>query len=187
MIVEKTEIPELLIIKPKVWEDDRGYFFEGFNEKAFEESTGLAFEVKQLNFSRSTKNVLRGFHYQNQPSGQAKLICCLDGEILDVAVDIRKGSPTYGQSVSVVLKGSEKTRFFIPVGFAHAFLVLSENAEIMYAVDNHYSPAHDAGVFFDDPMLNIDWGTPKDHFVLSTKDKNLPPLKDANNNFIYHG
>jgi dTDP-4-dehydrorhamnose 3,5-epimerase len=176
----------LFHIQPKLWEDDRGYFYEGYSESILKEEAGINFEIKQLNFSRSTQYVLRGLHFQDVPQAQSKLICCLDGEILDIAVDIRKGSPTYGQYEKVVLSGKLKNRFFVPKGFAHGFMVLSETAEIMYAVDNQYSKEHDGGIYFNDPALNIDWGTDIDRMLLSEKDKNLPLLKNSQNQFQYH-
>ncbi len=176
----------LFHIQPQLWEDERGYFYEGYSESILMAEAGIDFEIKQLNFSRSTRYVLRGLHFQDLPKAQSKLICCLDGEILDVVVDLRKGSPTYGHHEKVVLSGQLKNRFFVPKGFAHGFMVMSETAEIMYAVDNQYSKEHDGGIYFNDPALKIDWEIDILQAVLSEKDKNLPLLKNSQNQFQYH-
>lgn len=187
MKIEQTNISGPLLISPKIWEDDRGYFYEGFNEASLLEHAGISFKIKQLNFSKSSKNVLRGLHFQTPPKQQSKLICCLDGEILDVAVDIRYDSPTFGKAVSFVLSGKSKQRFYIPAGFAHGFLVLSDTAEIMYAVDENYSPAHDTGIYYNDPSIGIEWGVAHDKLILSSKDQNLPLLQATDHKFPYYG
>jgi dTDP-4-dehydrorhamnose 3,5-epimerase len=186
MQITAGEMNGIFHIQPKLWDDDRGYFYEGYSESILKNEVGIDFEIKQLNFSRSTRYVLRGLHFQDVPAAQSKLICCLDGEILDVVVDVRKGSPTYGQHEKVVLSGKLKNRFFVPKGFAHGFMVLSETAEIMYAVNNQYSKEHDGGIYFNDPSLKIDWEVDIDKTLLSEKDKNLPLLINSQNQFQYH-
>lgn len=186
MKVTKSEIPGLLTIEPSVFEDHRGYFYEGFNNEKLREALGKDFQIKQLNFSKSLKGVLRGLHFQHPPFDQSKFISCNAGEILDVVVDMRKDSPTYGQHDKVVLSGANKKRFYVPSGFAHGFLVLSETAEIMYAVDQNYSAAHDAGIIFSDPSLAIDWGVDLSALIISDKDKKLPTLASVDNQFKYH-
>ncbi len=187
MNVIECSIPGILIFEPRVFDDPRGFFYEGFNQEKVEDLTGIDFQIKQLNFSRSTKNVLRGLHFQKNPKAQSKFISCIQGEILDVVVDIRKNSPTYGQSEKILLTNENFRRFYVPAGFAHGFLVVSESAEIMYAVDETYSAEHDSGIYFNDPDLNIDWGVSQDQLILSEKDKKLPLLKEADINFTYHG
>jgi dTDP-4-dehydrorhamnose 3,5-epimerase len=186
MKVEQNTISGLLTLEPSVFEDHRGYFYEGFNSLLIKEALGHDFIVKQLNFSKSSKGVLRGLHFQHPPYEQAKLISCNSGEILDIVVDMRSGSPTFGKHEKVVLSGKNKKRFYVPSGFAHGFLVLSDSAEIMYAVNQNYSAAHDAGIMFNDPALEIDWGVESDKLIISDKDKNLPTLADVDNQFKYH-
>lgn len=178
----KTNISDVVIIEPTVFVDNRGYFLESFNKKAFEENISLVNFV-QDNESKSSKGVLRGLHFQKPPFTQAKLIRCIEGEVLDVAVDIRKGSPTYGKHVSVELSGENKRQLFVPRGFAHGFSVLSETAIFAYKVDNTYAPEHDAGIMYDDKDLNINWGLDKSEVKLSDKDKNLALFSDFDSPF----
>ena len=180
----KTEISEVIIIEPTVFGDDRGYFLESYNKKAFEENIGSVNFV-QDNESKSSKGVLRGLHFQKPPFAQAKLVRCIEGSVLDVAVDLRKGSPTYGKHVTVKLSGENKRQLFVPRGFAHGFAVLSETAIFAYKVDNTYAPEHDAGIKYDDKELNIDWGITEEEIQLSEKDKNLSFFKDLDSPFKF--
>lgn len=177
-----TTIPGVVIIEPKVFGDSRGYFFESFNQDEFFRNVG-EYHFVQDNESRSSRGVLRGLHFQKPPYTQAKLVRCIEGEVLDVAVDIRKESPTFGQHVSVLLSGENKRQLFIPRGFAHGFVVLSEYATFAYKVDNIYAPSHDSGILYNDPALNIDWQIDDSLLLLSEKDKNLKPLSDTDNPF----
>jgi len=168
-----TPIEGLVIIEPTVFEDDRGYFSESYNKKKFEEAIGKISFV-QDNESKSSRGVLRGLHFQKPPYAQAKLVRCIEGKVLDVAVDIREGSETFGQHVTIELTGENKKQVFIPRGFAHGFLVLSESAIFAYKVDNSYSPTHDAGIRWDDSLLNIQWGVSESEVLVSEKDAKLP-------------
>jgi len=168
-----TPIEGLVIIEPTLFGDDRGYFSESYNKKKFEKAIGKISFV-QDNESKSSKGVLRGLHFQKPPYAQAKLVRCIEGKVLDVAVDIRDGSETYGQYVSVELTGENKKQVFIPRGFAHGFLVLSESAIFAYKVDNSYAPTHDAGIRWDDSLLNIQWGVSESDVLVSEKDAKLP-------------
>lgn len=174
----KTEIEGLVIIEPKVFGDPRGYFFESFNQKSFEENIGEV-NFLQDNESRSSYGVLRGLHFQRPPYDQAKLVRCIEGKVLDVAVDLRKGSRTYGKHISVELSDENKRQFFVPRGFAHGFIVLSKSAIFSYKVDNWYSPEHDAGIAWDDTELGIDWHINYEDILLSAKDKKLKPLSET--------
>ncbi|MBE0448481.1 MAG: dTDP-4-dehydrorhamnose 3,5-epimerase [Actinobacteria bacterium] len=176
------EIPEVLLIEPKVFIDDRGFFMESYSKRDFED-LGLPQEFIQDNHSKSAKGVLRGLHYQKDPMSQGKLVRCIRGLILDVAVDIRKGSPTYGRSISVILSEENKKLLWVPRGFAHGFITLEDDTEVIYKVDNPYSPEHDRGIAWNDPVIGIDW--PLDSPSLSAKDTNQPLLKEADNNFSY--
>ena len=169
----KTKISDVVIIEPRVFRDTRGYFLESYNQKKFEEFFGKILFV-QDNESKSSKGVLRGLHFQKPPFDQAKLVRCIEGEILDVAVDIRKNSKTYGEYVSVLLSDENKRQLFISKGFAHGFLVLSNSATIAYKVDNIYSQAHDAGLRWNDKDLNIQWGVEDSVVKVSEKDAKLP-------------
>lgn len=180
----KTEISGLLIFEPKVFEDSRGYFFEAYNEQSFT-NDGVNTRFVQDNQSSSSYGVIRGLHYQLPPHAQSKLVRVLSGAILDVAVDIRKGSPTFGKSFSIELSAANKKQLFIPRGFAHGFSVLSEHAEVFYKCDSFYNKAADAGIRFDDPELNIDWRVPQDKTVISEKDIALPAFSDAVNSFVF--
>ena len=173
-----TPFPGLFLIEPKVFGDHRGYFFESFQQNEFDEKIDKTVFV-QDNESKSAKGVLRGLHFQKPPFTQAKLVRCITGKILDVVVDLRKGSPTYKQSYSIELNDSNKLQLFIPRGFAHGFVVLSEEAIFSYKVDNLYAPAHDAGIRFNDPELMIDWQLPDAELKLSEKDRVLPLLSET--------
>ncbi len=173
----KTDIGGLVIIEPKVFGDSRGYFFESFNQRQFEENIGPVNFV-QDNESRSSYGVLRGLHFQRPPFNQAKLVRCIEGDVLDVAVDLRKDSPTFGKHVSVVLSDENKRQFFVPRGFAHGFVVLSKSAIFSYKVDNWYAPEHDSGVAWNDPALAINWNISEESVLLSAKDKELKPLAE---------
>ena len=176
-------IPGIQVIQPKVFPDDRGFFLEVFKTSDFREF-GIDEMPVQINHSKSSQNVLRGLHYQLNPMAQGKLVRVLSGEILDVAVDIRKGSPTYGSWAGEKLSSENRKMLFIPAGFAHGFLVLSETAEIEYCVfGGVYSPEHDRGILWNDPDISIDW--PVKEPILSAKDSALPVLKDADNNFRF--
>ncbi|QRG80661.1 dTDP-4-dehydrorhamnose 3,5-epimerase [Citrobacter sp. R56] len=158
MNVIKTDIPDVLIFEPKVFGDDRGFFFESFSQKVFEEAVGRKVEFVQDNHSKSSKGVLRGLHYQLEPHAQGKLVRCVVGEVFDVAVDIRKSSPTFGKWVGVNLSAENKRQLWIPEGFAHGFLVLSEIAEFVYKTTNYYHPQSDRGLMWNDPDIGIEWG-----------------------------
>lgn len=168
-----TGIPDLVLFEPKVWEDDRGYFFEAYNAQTFAEA-GITEAFVQDNQARSTLGVLRGLHYQVAPFAQAKLVRVLEGEVLDVAVDLRPDSPTYGKHFSVLLSAKNKKQLYVPRGFAHGYVVLSETAEFFYKCDNFYSKAHEGGVIFNDPQLGIDWQIGEAEAILSEKDRVLP-------------
>ena len=178
----KTEIPEVIIIEPTLFEDDRGYFLESYNKKTFEENIGSVNFV-QDNESKSLKGVLRGLHFQKPPFTQAKLVRCIEGEVLDVAVDIRKSSPTFGQHVAEELTAQNKHQLFVPHGFAHGFIVLSDSATFAYKVDNYYAPEHDRGIDFNDTQLKIDWQLSSEELQLSDKDKIQPSLANAKDLF----
>jgi len=181
----KQSIPDVLLIKPKVFGDDRGYFMETFRQDKFEQAVGHAVHFIQDNESKSIKGVLRGLHFQKPPHAQSKLVRVIEGSVLDVAVDIRQGSPTFGQHVAVELSAENKHQLFIPRGFAHAFVVLSESAIFAYKVDNYYAPECDAGLAYDDSDLNIDWKLPKETLLLSDKDKQQPILANLNSGFTF--
>tara|TARA_B100000780_G_C21055281_1_gene423940 strand:- start:615 stop:1169 length:555 start_codon:yes stop_codon:yes gene_type:complete len=180
----KTPILDVYIIEPSVFGDHRGYFLESFNLEKFEENV-CSIKFVQDNESKSTKGVLRGLHFQKPPFQQAKLVRCIKGKVMDVAVDIRKGSPTYGKHVVVELSGENKRQLFIPRGFAHGFLVLSESAIFAYKVDNTYAPEYDAGIRYDDKELNIDWGLTDVKVQLSEKDENSLFFKDLDSPFKF--
>ncbi|EOT1279505.1 dTDP-4-dehydrorhamnose 3,5-epimerase [Escherichia coli] len=169
MNVIKTEIPDVLIFEPKVFGDERGFFMESFNQKVFEEAVGRKVEFVQDNHSKSSKGVLRGLHYQLEPYAQGKLVRCVVGEVFDVAVDIRKSSPTFGKWVGVNLSVENKRQLWIPEGFAHGFLVLSEIAEFVYKTTNYYHPESEGCIKWDDSFLMIDW--PNKPIAISEKDK----------------
>ena len=182
MEVIKTNIEGVIIIEPRIFKDDRGYFFESFSQREFEEKVCKTTFV-QDNESKSSYGVLRGLHFQKPPFAQSKLVRVIKGAVLDVAVDIRKGSPTFGQYVSVELTGDNHRQFFIPRGFAHGFSVLSEEVIFQYKCDNFYSPQSEAAIAWNDPDLNIDWRIPIEEVVLSEKDSKHPKLKDLQSVF----
>ena len=169
-------ITDVVLIEPTVHGDNRGYFIETFRQDLFEEAVGYQINFIQDNESKSTKWVLRGLHYQLPPYTQAKLVRVIEGSVLDVAVDIRKSSPTFGQHVAVELTAENKHQLFVPHGFAHGFLVLSDSAIFAYKVDNYYAPEHDRGIAFDDAKLGIDWRLTIEALQLSDKDKTHPDL-----------
>ena len=178
----KTHISDLYIIEPSVFGDNRGYFLESFNLEKFEENV-CPIKFVQDNESRSSKGVLRGLHFQKPPFSQAKLVRCIEGRVMDVAVDIRKGSPTYGKHVAIELTGENKRQLFVPRGFAHGFSVLSDTAVFAYKVDNRYAPESDSGIRYDDKELNIDWGLKGSEILVSAKDSELPFLSEFESPF----
>ena len=175
MKIHKTNIEGVLIIEPRVFGDERGYFFESYSQRKFEEKVCQTSFV-QDNESKSKYGVVRGLHFQRAPYEQAKLVRVIAGRVLDVAVDIREGSPTYGQYVSTELSGENKRQLFIPRGFAHGFAVLSEEVIFQYKCDNYYAPLYEGAIRWDDPKLAIDWMLPREDIILSEKDKNNPLL-----------
>ena len=176
----KSKISNVVLIEPRLFPDDRGYFFESFKESEFA-SNGITTKFVQDNFSHSVKGVLRGLHYQKNPKVQAKLVTVLRGEIFDVAIDIRKNSSTYGKWVGEVLSQKNHKSLYIPEGFAHGFCVVSETADVLYKVNNEYSPEHGAGIKWNDSEINISW--PTNTPIISQKDSKLLPLNDVNDNF----
>lgn len=178
---EKTELPEVILVKPKVFGDSRGAFMELYKTSDF--MPHIPERFVQMNFSRSAKGVLRGLHFQKNPVAQGKLVKCMRGKILDVAVDIRKGSPRFGKWIGRVLDDENHHMLYIPPGFGHGFCVYSDMAEVMYQVTNEFSLAHDRGFRFDDPAVNVDWGISSP--VISDKDRSAPLLKNADNDFVY--
>ena len=189
MNILKTEIDGILIIEPRLFRDARGYFFESFSEREFEEKVapilGHSVHFCQDNESMSSYGVMRGLHFQRPPYTQSKLVRCVKGRVLDVAVDIRKGSPTYGKHVDVELTEDNHRQFFIPKGFAHGFAVLSETAVFQYKCDNFYHPEADGGISILDDSLGIDWRIPTEHANLSEKDTKHPLLKDFDSPFTF--
>lgn len=179
MTILPTKLEGCFIIEPKIFHDERGYFMESFNEARFEQETGQKVHFVQDNQSYSSKGVLRGLHYQTGEHAQAKLVRVLNGEVLDVAVDVRPGSKTYGEYVAVVLSGENQRQFFVPRGFAHGFLVLSEKATFFYKCDNYYNKESEGGIIYNDPVLNINWELPEAQLIISDKDKVLPALKNS--------
>lgn len=183
MNVIETPIKGLLIIEPRVFNDDRGYFFESYNANTFKEATGLDIDFVQDNQARSTQNVLRGLHYQNAPHAQTKLIRAIEGAIWDVVVDLRKDSETYGRWYGLELSAENKRQFLIPKGFAHGYSVLTETAEVFYKCDDFYSQKDEGGLYYNDPELQIDWKIDLDAAIVSEKDKVQPKLKENNSRF----
>ncbi|MCW3125079.1 MAG: rfbC [Bacteroidetes bacterium] len=179
-----TEFPGLKIFDPAVFSDSRGYFVETFNENTFK-NAGIDVRFVQDNESKSQYGVVRGLHYQQDPYAQAKLVRVISGEVLDVVVDIRKGSPTYGKAYEIVLSGENKRQLFIPRGFAHGFSVLQNDTVFSYKCDNFYNKESEGGILLSDPALAIDWRIPADKMLVSDKDKNNPLMKDCLNNFEY--
>ena len=180
-IFKKLSIPEVILIEPKIFSDKRGFFFENFKEKDFL-LNGIT-KMIQDNISHSTFGVIRGLHYQKNPKGQAKLVTTITGKIFDVAVDIRKNSPTYGKWVGEILSSENHRSLYIPEGFAHGFSVLSKEADVFYKVSNEYSQENERGIKWDDPTINISWAIEQP--IISEKDNLLPLLKNIDNNFIY--
>ena len=174
-----TELEGCYCIEPEIFVDHRGYFMESFNEKTFQEKTGMPIHFVQDNQSFSSKGVLRGLHYQTGEHAQSKLIRVLSGEILDVAVDIRPDSKTYGQQITIILSAENQKQFFVPKGFAHGFLVLSETATIFYKCDNFYNKESEGGIIYNDPTLNIDWQFPEADLIISEKDTVQPTLENS--------
>lgn len=184
MKTKETKIKDLFIIEPQVFEDDRGYFFESYNKIKLAEYR-ICIDFVQDNQSKSSYGVIRGLHYQLDPKAQTKLVRVLKGTIYDVAVDIRKNSPTYGQWFGLELSAENRKQLLIPQGFAHGFSVLSETATVLYKCDEYYAPQMDAGIIYNDAELGIDWQVPPDKVILSEKDAKLPSFKDAKNNFLF--
>jgi dTDP-4-dehydrorhamnose 3,5-epimerase len=179
---EETFIKDLVVLTPDVFEDARGYFFEGYNKNKFS-ALGIDIDFVQDNQSFSQRGTLRGLHYQNPPYAQTKLVRVLQGEIMDVAVDLRKDSPTYGQHFGIKLTAENKKQLLVPQGFAHGFSVLSETAVVLYKCDQFYNKASEGGIRFDDPTLNIDWGMDLKDAIVSEKDLILPGIVDCNSGF----
>ena len=182
IVFEHLAIPEVILIRPQVFEDARGFFLETYKASVYQEA-GITDSFVQDNHSRSSSGILRGLHYQKDPKAQAKLVSVAYGKVLDVAVDIRIGSPTYGQWVSAILSDENHHQLYVPVGFAHGFYVLSDVADLVYKVSEEYSKAHDRGIAWDDPEIAISWGTEAP--LLSSKDRAQPTLAEADNNFVY--
>ena len=178
---KKLSIPEIILIEPKIYSDNRGFFFESFKESDFI-SNGIT-KFIQENFSHSIKGVIRGLHYQNNPKSQAKLVTVLNGEIFDVAVDIRKKSPTYGKWIHEILSKENHKSLYIPEGFAHGFCVLSDEADVVYKVSKEYSPKDEKGIIWNDPTIDIQW--PINKPIISLKDSKLPLLEKSDNNFTF--
>lgn len=185
MTFTRTAIPDVVIIEPKVHGDSRGYFVETFVSNKLEEFLGYQINFCQDNESKSSKGVLRGLHYQLPPHAQTKLVRVISGRVLDVAVDIRKNSPTFGKYVAVELSGENKKQLLIPRGFAHGFVVLEDDTVFAYKVDNYYSPECDRGIAFDDKNLNIDWILNHNELNLSAKDTKQPKLNETNDLFEF--
>lgn len=179
MIFTETNLKDCYLIEPRIFTDERGYFMESFNEQTFQNQTGIAVHFVQDNQSKSIKGVLRGLHYQTGIYSQAKLVRVLEGEVYDVVVDIRPGSATYGQQYGVILSAENQKQLFVPKGFAHGFLVTSETATFFYKCDEFYNKESEAGIFFNDPSLNIDWQFPTSELIISEKDKVQPLFKNA--------
>ena len=184
MEITKTDIPNLLVITPKVFEDSRGYFFESYNSDIFEKF-GLGQEWIQDNQSKSSYGVIRGLHYQLAPFSQSKLFRVISGRILDVALDIRRGSPTFGKHFTIELSDENKKQLLIPKGFAHGFSVLSDTAIVLYKCDALYKHEEERGILFNDPILGIDWQIPDNDAIVSAKDKIHPAFENSDMNFVY--
>lgn len=185
MQIERTDFPGLLVITPKIFGDQRGYFYESFNARVFEAETGIRTDFVQDNQSLSTYGVLRGLHYQRLPFTQTKLVRVISGSVLDVVVDLRRGSPTFGRSFSIELSGENHRQLYIPKGFAHGFVTLSQTAIFVYKCEGYYHSASDAGVLYSDPELAIDWQLPASDLIISSKDAIHPPFHLASYDFEY--
>ncbi|HEY0678677.1 MAG TPA: dTDP-4-dehydrorhamnose 3,5-epimerase [Chitinophagaceae bacterium] len=181
-----TGFPGLFVFEPKVFEDSRGFFYESYNTQTFLQQ-GINIRFVQDNQSKSSYGVIRGLHFQNPPHAQAKLVRAIAGKILDVAVDIRNGSPTFGKVFAIELSGENKKQLFIPAGFAHGFSVLSEVAEVMYKCDNYYHKESEGGILYNDASLNIDWKIPLDKAIVSEKDLKNGTLAEQTSKFIFEG
>ena len=179
MIFTPSLLKGCFIIEPKVLKDERGYFMESYNQKTFQDKTGISTAFVQDNQSYSTKGVLRGLHYQTGKYAQAKLVRVIQGEVLDVAVDIRPNSPTFGKYEAVLLTAENQKQFYIPRGFAHGFLVLSESATFFYKCDNFYNRESEGGIIYSDPAIGIDWQSGASELLVSDKDRELPTLENA--------
>ena len=178
MKIRETDIKGLMVIEPRVFGDARGYFMESFSERKFRELTGLDVDFVQDNESRSSYGVVRGLHFQREPHAQAKLVRVVSGRALDVAVDLREGSPTYGRHFAIELTGDNHLQVYIPKGFAHGFAALSDEVVFQYKCDEYYAPDSEAAIIWNDPDLDIDWRLPAEDVIVSDKDKNHPKLKD---------
>lgn len=178
MNIIRTDIPDLLVIEPDIYGDSRGYFFESFSRRKFEDATGIKVDFVQDNESRSSYGVVRGLHFQKSPYAQAKLVRVVRGRVRDIAVDLRPDSPTFGKYHAIELSEDDHRQFFIPKGFAHGFSVLSEDAVLQYKCDEYYAPESEGGIAWNDPDLDIDWQIPKDKMIISPKDQNHPTLKE---------
>jgi len=185
MHIINTALEGCFIVHDTHFSDSRGYFFESFNKETFIKNTGVYIDFVQDNQSHSTKGVLRGLHFQHGEYAQSKLVRVLSGKVLDIAVDLRKQSKTFGQHIAVELSGESRTQLFVPRGFAHGFVVLSEEATFFYKCDNYYNKASEGGIAFNDPDLKIDWKLPKDQLLISEKDKQLPFLRECTNSLHF--
>ncbi|SFE76654.1 dTDP-4-dehydrorhamnose 3,5-epimerase [Thermophagus xiamenensis] len=185
MKIQETKIPGLVIIEPVVHKDQRGFFFESYHEERYQK-LGIPTHFVQDNVSSSSRGVIRGLHYQLAPYAQAKLIQVLKGKVLDVAVDLRQGSPTFGEYVAVELSDDNHKQFFIPRGMAHGFSVLSNEVIFSYKCDNFYNKEAERGIHYNDPVLNIDWQLPENEVIVSAKDSILPAFKEAEHNFVFN-
>jgi dTDP-4-dehydrorhamnose 3,5-epimerase len=184
MNIIKTPLNGLLIVEPSIFRDQRGYFYESYNQSKLK-NEGIEYKFVQDNQSKSVYGVIRGLHYQMEPKAQTKLVRVLNGVIYDVALDMRKGSPTYGRWFGLEISDDNNKQLLIPKGFAHGFSVLSETAVVFYKCDKNYAPEYDAGVVFNDPELGIDWKIPVEKAIVSGKDAKLPVMREAKNNFIF--
>ena len=181
MKIEEIHLKGCFVINPKIFQDERGYFFESFNKNVFEQETGINVNFVQDNQSMSAKYVLRGLHFQTGKYAQAKLVQVIRGKVLDVCVDIRKKSPTFGQHFSIILDDKNRKQLYIPRGFAHGFVVLENNTIFSYKCDNFYNNKNEAGIIFNDKTLNIDWGISENELIISEKDKLLPTFENLFN------
>ncbi|MDT8418623.1 MAG: dTDP-4-dehydrorhamnose 3,5-epimerase [Lutibacter sp.] len=179
MNFSKTKIPDVILCEPTIFKDERGYFFESFNQKVFEKHLGKTIYFCQDNEAKSTKGVLRGLHYQLPPYAQSKLVRVISGKVLDIAVDIRRSSATFGKYVAIELSGENKHQLFVPAGFAHGYVVLSDEAVFSYKVDKYYHKASEKGIIFNDAALQIDWKLPLNELIISEKDKIQPAFNKS--------
>lgn len=182
----KTEFPGLIVYEPNLFEDNRGYFFESYNEKFFKEN-GIDIRFVQDNQAKSSYGIVRGLHYQLDPFAQTKLLRVLSGRIIDAVVDLRKNSPTYGKAFTIELSAENKKQLLVPKGFAHGYSVISETAEVFYKCDAFYNKESEGGILWNDPALNIDWQIPAEKAVISVKDANQPLFENCRNTFVYEG